>query len=293
MLAALIATSLTRTSGACTTFCLIADGRPVFAKNYDWRVEEGVVHVNQRGVERTALVPGGDGQPARWVSRYGSVTFNQYGRDQPSGGINEKGLVIELMWLDGTTYPAADTRPVVGVLEWIQYQLDRSATVTEVLASDRVIRIGGRTPLHWLVADRSGDAATIEFLDGRLVTHTGDSLRVAALTNHAYRDSLAYLRTVELDGRDAAGDGSLARFARAARRLRSFAGGADQAVASAFRTLDQVAQPSTVWSIVYEVTAGRVHFRTRARRAIRTIDLGKLEFDCGRARAGHCEPAER
>jgi choloylglycine hydrolase len=26
-----------------------------------------------------------------WTSRYGSITFNQYGREFPSGGINEKG----------------------------------------------------------------------------------------------------------------------------------------------------------------------------------------------------------
>jgi penicillin V acylase-like amidase (Ntn superfamily) len=30
------------------------------------------------------------------------VTFNQYGRNFPSGGMNEAGLVIELMWLEGS-----------------------------------------------------------------------------------------------------------------------------------------------------------------------------------------------
>ena len=40
-------------------------------------------------------------------------------------GINEKGLMVSQMWLDETKYPPADTRPVIGILEWIQYNLDR------------------------------------------------------------------------------------------------------------------------------------------------------------------------
>ena len=38
-------------------------------------------------------------QPARWTSKFGSVTFNQYGKDNPMGGVNERGLVIEVMEL--------------------------------------------------------------------------------------------------------------------------------------------------------------------------------------------------
>ena len=74
--------------------------------------------------------------------------------------MNEAGLAVELMWLQGSIHPSPDQRPAVGVLEWIQYQLDRSATVADVLASDSAVRIAGRTPLHYLVADRSGRAAT-------------------------------------------------------------------------------------------------------------------------------------
>ena len=65
-----------------------------------------------------------DGNTISWVSQYGSITFNQYGKEFPTGGMNEKGLVVELMWLDGTIYPQPDERPAIGVLQWIQYQLD-------------------------------------------------------------------------------------------------------------------------------------------------------------------------
>src|SRR5215210_4777214 len=106
---------------ACTTFCT----RGLFGRNYDFEIGHGMVLVNKRGLTKTSQRE----QPASWTSRYGSVTFNQFGRDNATGGMNEKGLVVELMWLGGTEYPKADARPELGTLEWIQYQLDTAATV--------------------------------------------------------------------------------------------------------------------------------------------------------------------
>ena len=132
------------------------------------------------------------GGPA-WTAKFGSVTFNQFGRDYPMGGMNQAGLVVELMWLEETEYPAGDARLPLGVLEWIQYQLDTASTIDDVLASDEKVRISGGAPLHYLVADGGGRAATVEFLHGKLVAHTDDSLPVSVLTNSTYKDSLGYL----------------------------------------------------------------------------------------------------
>lgn len=264
---------------ACTTFCLRDSGRVVFGKNYDWNIGDGMLIVNPRGLARTA--DGGD-RPARWTAKYGSVTFNQYGRDFPSGGMNEAGLVIELMWLDGSRYPAPDARHTVDVLQWIQYQLDTRATVAEVLASDRKIRIASGAPLHYLVADRTGQVATVEFLNGRLVAHSGERLPVAVLTNDTYEKSVRYER--DLGGRPAPQDErSLPRFARTADRVRGFAAAKEakrNAVGYAFETLDQAAQPSTRWSLVYELDRLKIHFRTRDRRQIRYLSFADLDFHC-------------
>jgi len=74
-------------------------------------------------VEKTALLyPETVGQPAKWVSAYGSVTFNQFGRELPLGRMNEAGLVIEIMWLTQTEYPHSDRRPALRELQWAQYQ---------------------------------------------------------------------------------------------------------------------------------------------------------------------------
>jgi len=274
-----VAFGLTAPSQACTTFCLRDDGRILFGKNYDWNVGDGLLVVNQRGLARKADIS--KDKPASWTSRYGSVTFNQYGRDFPSGGMNEAGLVIELMWMESSRYPDPDQRPAVDVLQWIQYNLDSYATVAEVLAADQKIRINGDIPLHYLVADRKGQVATVEFLDGRLVAHTGKSLPVAALTNSPYKESEQARQ--EAKARQAPqGPSSLARFARAADRVKAFDGAKGDAVAYAFETLDQVAQGShTQWSIVYEIDRARIHFRTQSHRPVRTLSLKGLSFDCG------------
>jgi hypothetical protein len=50
--------------------------------------------VNKRGVSKTALVDPPN-RSAKWTSRYGSLTFNQFGREFPSGGTRANRALIE------------------------------------------------------------------------------------------------------------------------------------------------------------------------------------------------------
>ncbi len=261
----------------CTTFCLEGGKSLVFGKNYDWGVGVGMAVVNQRGVAKTAFT---DDHPARWTSRYGSVTFNQYGREFPSGGMNEAGLVVELMWLDDTAYPEPDARGGLPTLQWIQYQLDVSATVDDVVASDQAVRItpGGTAKIHFLVADAKGGCAAVEWLAGRMVVHRGKAMPFKALTNDTYEASVAYARRAAGGG----GMSSLERFARAAARTNEDSHRGTAAIDDAFELLADVAQGDyTQWSIVYDIGARRVLFRTRLNRETRWLDLAALDFACG------------
>ena len=123
---------------ACTTFFINKNGQLIFGRNYDWVSGTGMICTNLKGLSKTSLKTTG-GNTINWVSKYGSITFNQYGKEFPTGGMNEKGLVVELMWADGSQYPAADSRPVLGVLQWIQYQLDNNATIEEVIVTDCLV----------------------------------------------------------------------------------------------------------------------------------------------------------
>lgn len=259
----------------CSTFCLDLGGSRLFGRNYDFDIGGGFVMSNPAGLQKRGAEAGGPG----WTARFGSLTFNQFGRDNPMGGMNTAGLVIELMWLDEAAYPAVDTRAPLGVLEWIQYQLDTAASVDEVLQNDANVRIHGAVPLHYLVSDRSGKAATIEYLGGKLVAHHGTALRVPVLTNSTYRESLAY--TESRGERIPGGAGSLERFARAADGLAKLRVKAPaDPVSAAFTVLQSVSQENTRWSIVYDQTAGRVHFRTATHTPIRTVNTAKIDFSC-------------
>jgi choloylglycine hydrolase len=284
ILAAVIALAGTAPARACTTFCIDRDAGPVFGKNYDWRVADGLVIVNKRNVSKTAM--SGD-NPARWTSRFGSVTFNQYGRGMPCGGINEAGLVIEIMWLEESEYPARDDRPSLPNLQWIQYHLDRSATVADVIAGDGDVRISrdGEAYVHFLVADRTGDCASIEFIGGEMVAHAGETMPVKALTNDTYERSAAYLEQHEGFGGSAPvpqSRHSLDRFVRAATGAKTYRPDDDsKRVDYAFDLLASVAQgESTKWSIVYDVGEMRVYFRTHANPGVRYFDLQRFDFSC-------------
>ena len=128
----------------CTTFCLPGSEGPVFGRNYDWGVGVANVTINKRGLKKTALVEEGE-DPAEWTSKFGSLTFNQYGHELPTGGMNEAGLVVEVMWLDETRFPTRDERKGLCELQWVQYQLDNCRNVEEVLATDSRIRPARRT----------------------------------------------------------------------------------------------------------------------------------------------------
>ena len=45
-----------RPAVACTTFCLAEGGRPLIGKSYDWDLEQALVVVNPKGLEKRALL---------------------------------------------------------------------------------------------------------------------------------------------------------------------------------------------------------------------------------------------
>jgi choloylglycine hydrolase len=271
---------------ACTTFFISKDGKLAFGRNYDWATDAGFVTKNDRGLLKTSF-KNPEGGTINWVSRYGSITFNQYGKEFPTGGMNEKGLVVELMWLEGSQYPKADDRPTLNVLQWIQYQLDNFATIDEVIESDKLLRIGGENPpLHYLVADASGKAATIEFLEGKMVVHKGNDLPIPVLTNTDYATSTQAVKSAGvLEGKASINfkDNSLQRFAKACSMVKEFkqANSKQSLVDFSFDVLKNVAQPGwTKWSIVYDVSNKTIYFKTARFSSVKSVAFTDFDFKC-------------
>lgn len=273
-------------SFACSTFLLSKNGKHYFGRNYDWVSGNGMVVVNARGVAKSSFMPS-DGKAISWVSGYGSITFNQYGKEFPHGGINERGLVVELMWLQETQYPQSDDRASVNVLQWIQYQLDNCANIAEVIATDKKLRIdqAAGAPLHFLVADAGGKAATIEFMDGKMVVHQGADLTFPVLTNTPYKDALRQVNS-QKDSKASFKDNSVDRFATACRMVQQYqvTDVKEEPVDYAFDILKKVSQNTyTKWSIVYDITNKQVHFIANGLNERKSLSLRDFDFSCKNA----------
>ena len=269
----------------CTTF-FISDGDvKIFGRNYDFQIGRGLLMVNKKNIIKESPKDKNNNS-IQWTSLYGSITFNQFGREYPMGGMNDAGLVVELMWMEGTEYPEADSRPAVNTLLWIQYQLDNSATVQDVIDSDSKIRISkSSVPIHYLVADKNGKSAVIEFIGGKMVYHTESDMPFKVLANDFYSASVDYLSQYKDFGGEKAlseSPASLNRFARTCKLIKAYnKNESNGAVNYSFNVLNEISQPgSTQWSIVYDLFNSKIYFRTKESSKIKNIDLKETDFNC-------------
>lgn len=269
-------------SPGCSAFCLKTENHLFLGKNLDWRIGHGFLIINRRNEKKTAFLISND-TPLNWVSVYGSITFNQLGKDFPLGGMNETGLVIEELSYNPSRYPPAAQLPAVTEFQWIQYHLDTSAGVDDVIKKLASVKISPFFfPIHFILADSSGDAAVIEFLDGKTEVFRNETLPVPVLTNNSYENALRYLELMKEQKRNRPRidrNESPQRFLRLAEAL----AGKDQIpehrlVDRSFGLLNSVRQADTQWSIVYDLIHKSVYFTTRNHRTVKSLKLRDCNF---------------
>lgn len=268
----------------CSAVSIKSDNGVFDGRNLDWDYGHGLLIANPRNLKKTALL-GAPFTRAEWLSKYGSLTFNQAGRELPYGGINEKGLDVEALWLRSAIFPKQSSVPTVNELQWVQYQLDNYSSTKEVLENLNKISVTNRfAKIHYFVCDASGSCAAIDPIDGKLVVHSQD---VAALTNDTYEDSLKYTKQFSSNNRLQSlpgGTKSLARFARLNFLLKTSTG---SAIDNIFSDLSAVSSSvsnddddKTQWSIAIELNKKIVHWKTASNPKDKFIDLSKIDFDC-------------
>ena len=122
---------------ACTIFLLQNPQQTLVAHSFDWNIGEGQIVINKRGQKKTAMLAFlGQNKPARWTSRYGSLTIGWVGQDLPTIGVNERGMLVASLLLEATRYAKPDpayTHSSISQGQIKQYLLDTCATVAEAL----------------------------------------------------------------------------------------------------------------------------------------------------------------
>ena len=187
------------------------------------------------------------------------------------------------MSLDGTSFPVDESRPLLFMMLWMQSVLDRFETVEEVLQSLRDLTIDGWT-WHFFTADRTGDAAVIEFLDGETHIFRGPDLPLPVLCNTKYAEELENLSRYEGYGGSETidlADSKQARFIHAARMIADFDPGQHDPMDYAVSILEQFDRGGTQWSFACDIPNLKVRFKTRTMPRYKELDLRSFDLGCG------------
>lgn len=165
-----------------------------------------------------------------WKSRYGNVVISAFKSYVATDGMNEHGLIVHLIYLQGHDYPNIESkRPQVSNLMWSQYFLDNHKTVKSALRSLKQFNVVAapindhKWTIHLAMEDVTGDAAIIEFVDGKMSVHHGRQYRVATNTP-IYQAEVNVLKKYKSFGgkKPLPGDNDpLSRFVRASTYLKT------------------------------------------------------------------------
>lgn len=278
------------------------EGTVITGRTMDWTEDIGTnLWIFPRGMEREGRV---GPNSFRWTSKYGSVIATGYDISTVDG-MNEEGLVTNMLWLAESVYPEWDgQKPGLSLAAWAQYVLDSFATVeetVEALSREEFIIVTADMPgldklatVHLAVSDSLGDSAIFEYVDGKLVIHH-DSSYLVMTNSPTYQQQLAlneYWKEiggmVVLPGTSRAAD----RFARAWFYINAIPKTADiqVAVASVFSVIRNVSVPfgistpekpnisSTLWRTVADHKNKIYFFESTLTPNIFWVQFNNIDF---------------
>lgn len=165
------------------------NGMVATGRSMDWKTDmHSNIWIFPRGMERNGET---GNNSLEWTSKYGSVVTSAF-EIASTDGMNEKGLVANLLWLPETEYPVRDkSKPGLTITAWVQYMLDNFATVEEAVnfidedtfqvVSDMMPDGSRLATLHLSVSDATGDCAIFEYIGKKLTIYHSKEYKV--LTN--------------------------------------------------------------------------------------------------------------
>ncbi len=305
LIAALAAASLLSASvaEACTRAVYHGvNDHVITVRSMDWKTDVGTnLWLFPRGMARSGAA---GPNSIQWTSKFGSVIASGYDIST-SDGMNEAGLVANILWLVESDYPQYDGKsPGLSLAAWAQYVLDNFGTVSEAvdaLAKEPFAIVAANIPgedrlatLHLSLSDAAGDSAIIEYIDGKQVIHHSRAYQV--MTNSPiFEEQLAlnaYWKqiggTVMLPGTNRASD----RFARAYFYVNAIPKSEDpvEAIASAFSVIRNVSVPlgittpdepnisSTRWRTVADHKRKLYFFESVLTPNVFWVDLDKVDL---------------
>lgn len=318
---------------ACTGIRIkTEDGNYIFARTLEFDADflpHDIVSVprNHQFIGKTP-----SGAPGMmWKNKYAFVGFTPSAVLAVDDGLNEKGLACGgfffLTYAKFQDVTEVDYPRTISSADLISWILGNCASVAEVREQLPQIRVCGTVepvlgfipPIHCMVADKSGDAIIIEYVDGKLNIHDNAVNAISNSPDYLWhvtnvRNYIGlkpdFVPPVIIDGRQYSqfGQGAGAfglpgdftppsRFIRAMYFAKAATQGknADDSIKVAFHILNQFDIPkgtnlgmepgnksvdeSTQWTSAADLTNLRYFYHTYNDRSVRMIDLNKLDLN--------------
>ena len=277
----------------------------IVGRSMDWN-EDAATHIwaFPKGMKRD----GGCGMGSiRWTSKYGSVAVSFYDAATVDG-MNEAGLVANVLYLAEADYGTDKKagKPSLSIGAWAQYVLDNYGTVAEAVKGLKaepfrivapVLPNGRPASAHLAIADKSGDSAIFEYVDGKLAIHhsrkytvmTNSPIYEKQLAINAYWDEIG--GQAMLPGTPRAAD----RFARTSYFLKALPKHKDTrlAIAGVFSLIRAISVPlgindpkkpniaTTIWRTVADANEGLYYYESAFSPNTFWVDIKKLNLKVG------------
>ncbi len=241
---------ISRPAWACTCFAVLGSGNDsLLGRNYDYtEVRPLILYTNPPGgyasismVDVTFL--GVITEDLSWRNRLQLLKAPYY----PFDGMNEVGLAVGMMAVPSANGGRDPQKVTLGSLQVIRLVLDHARNVPEAVAllKNYNVDFSGGPPIHYLMADAAGNSVVVEYLNGSpTVIHNSLPWQVATNFNLSMT-SLAMAKSI------------CWRYKTAYEALGQAVGRLTPV--ESLSLLHDVSQDITSWSIVYELTSGKVH----------------------------------
>ncbi len=193
ILAVITLLPFTQSLEACTAFQLQSqDGAFVYCRSMEFGVDlKSNLLIVPRGSEYKGTAPNQTG--LQWKTTYGFLGLNQWlSPTFVSDGMNEKGLVVGVLYLPGfTEYEKPDparTDKTLGGWELSAYLLGTCANLDDVksalanvlVAQQPIPGINFMLPVHFYIGDNQGNVLIVEYIRGKRIIYENP---IGILTN--------------------------------------------------------------------------------------------------------------
>lgn len=257
---------------ACSLFAALGGTDKFYGRNFDWVDSPALLLFNHptNGYASVSMV---DLAYLGFGDRVNRLTELPIDQRQallaapalPFDGMNERGLVVGMAAVPAGNMKLDPNKETIDSLQAMRKMLDQAGSVAEAVAVLERYNIdwGSGPALHYLIADRSGQAALVEFYQGKIQVMPNDK---------PWRLATNFL----LSSVDGSATGQCPRYDKIDQRLATTEGKID--AKEAMSLLGGVSQANTQWSIVYGLSTGDVSVtmgRQYSRAHIFHFDLRK------------------